>query len=143
MEYTNLNSVRLPACYVAISEEEMTYIEGGALTDNITPEQVMQFGLNVVVNTLRLLGRAAVSSAYEGIKNAMDDGLSIGGAIDHFWGRQNTVGKVGTVVMGALGGFYLYTYAMETINSLYGLYLNLKEVYEQTMKQQTVVPAAA
>ena len=44
MDHTYQRPLQLPACCSVLSAEEMTYTEGGALSINITPEQVMAFG---------------------------------------------------------------------------------------------------
>ena len=44
MDHTYQRPLQLPAGYSVLSAEEMTYTEGGALSINITPEQVMAFG---------------------------------------------------------------------------------------------------
>ena len=44
MDHTYQRPLQLPAGYAVLSAEEMTYTEGGALSINITPQQVMAFG---------------------------------------------------------------------------------------------------
>ena len=57
MDHTYQRPLQLPAGYAVLSAEEMTYTEGGALSINITPEQVMAFGINVTVNLLGVIFR--------------------------------------------------------------------------------------
>ena len=46
MDHTYQRPLQLPAGYAVLSAEEMTYTEGGALSINITPQQVMAFGMH-------------------------------------------------------------------------------------------------
>ena len=58
MEYTTSSgALAMPAHYALVPQEEMVYLDGGALF-NITQEQVIQFGVNVLGNGLMFLGGA-------------------------------------------------------------------------------------
>ena len=81
MDHTYQRPLQLPACCSVLSAEEMTYTEGGALSINITPEQVMAFGINATVNLLGMMGRYAFQAAVSGMQNALNDGLGVGDAI--------------------------------------------------------------
>ena len=98
MEYTSQSVLHFPAAYAPISEDEMIYLDGG---DAISPQQ---FTFNLVTNLIRLMGQAAFSGALNGLSNMRNDGLTTGGAIAHYWNRQNTMGKVATVVFTGCGG---------------------------------------
>ena len=78
MDHTYQRPLQLPACCSVLSAEEMTYTEGGALSINITPEQVMAFGINATVNLLGMMGRYAFQAAVSGMQNALNDGLGVG-----------------------------------------------------------------
>lgn len=77
MDHTYQRPLQLPACCSVLSAEEMTYTEGGALSINITPEQVMAFGINATVNLLGMMGRYAFQAAVSGMQNALNDGLFV------------------------------------------------------------------
>ena len=68
MDHTYQRPLQLPACCSVLSAEEMTYTEGGALSINITPEQVMAFGINATVNLLGMMGRYAFQAAVSGCR---------------------------------------------------------------------------
>ena len=142
MEFTCQDSMRLPAVYAVLSEDEMVYIEGGALALNITPEQVAQFSTNVVVNLIRLLGQGAISYATSSIQNAHNDGLSTMGALRHYWGRQNTFGKAMTVVVVGFAGVYVYYQVVSLINSFLSIYNDMKSIYNGTSTPQTDTAAS-
>ena len=112
MEYTSSTSLHFPAAYAPISEDEMIYIEGGA--DVISPQQ---FTYNLVTNLIRLMGQAAFSGAVAGLINMRNDGLTVGGSIKHYWGRQTPVGKAATVLFTGFAGYAVYIYAVQLINT--------------------------
>ena len=72
MELTYQSAMVLPAAYAVLSEDEMTYIEGGV---SEMQAAVLNFGINLVVNSVRMLGRGALNSAMTGLKEMHDDGM--------------------------------------------------------------------
>ena len=128
MELT-YQSPMMPASYTVISADEMTYIEGGALALP-TLDQVIVFGVNFTFNIIRTMGRAAFSNAVDGLKEMHDDGLSLTQSIDYYWGDQTRAGKVGTVVVGAFAGYYVYTQAVQIFKTVKGIYTDIKNIYE-------------
>ena len=149
MDHTYQRPLQLPAGYSVLSAEEMTYTEGGALSINITPEQVMAFGINVTVNLLGVMGRYAFQSAVSGMQNALNDGLSVGDAVGHFWGKLNPWSKVATIGMAGLGGYYAYIQARSIYLSVKNLVTALKNSIdeyqankkaEQETEQQNCLP---
>lgn len=144
MELNHANQLRMPASCAVLSEDEMIYIEGGAFSLNISQEDVMYFTANVFVNAIRLLGQGALAYAVNGLQNMRNDGLTVGGAIKHYWGRQNTFGKTMTVVVAGFAGVYLYYQAVSLINTLLSVYDDFKSAYDETInQQQAAAPAAA
>ena len=124
MEYTSSTSLHFPAAYAPISEDEMIYIEGGA--DVISPQQ---FTYNLVTNLIRLMGQAAFTGAVTGLINMRNDGLTVGGSIKHYWGRQGTIGKVATVLFTGFAGYAVYVYAVQLVNTALGIYTDVKDNY--------------
>lgn len=124
MEYTSSTSLHFPAAYAPISEDEMIYIEGGA--DVISPQQ---FTYNLVTNLIRLMGQAAFSGAVAGLINMRNDGLTVGGSIKHYWGRQTPVGKAATVLFTGFAGYAVYVYAVQLVNTALGIYTDVKDNY--------------
>ncbi len=131
MDHTYQRPLQLPACCSVLSAEEMTYTEGGALSINITPEQVMAFGINATVNLLGMMGRYAFQAAVSGMQNALNDGLGVGDAIGHYWGKLNTWSKVATIGMAGLGGYYAYCQA----RSIYLSIKNLVDAFKNTYNE--------
>lgn len=79
----------------------------------------MAFGINATVNLLGMMGRYAFQAAVSGMQNALNDGLGVGDAIGHYWGKLNTWSKVATIGMAGLGGYYAYCQARS-------IYLSIK-----------------
>lgn len=132
MDHTYQRSLQLPAGYSVLSAEEMTYTEGGAFSINITPEQVMAFGINVTVNLLGMMGRYAFQAAVSGMQNALNDGLTVGDAVGHYWGKLNTWSKVATLGLAGLGGYYAYVQARSIYLSLKGFITEVKNAIDQS-----------
>lgn len=131
MDHTYQRPLQLPAGYSVLSAEEMTYTEGGAFSINITPQQVMAFGINVTVNLLGVMGRYAFQSAFSGMQNALNDGLTVGDAVGHYWGKLNTWSKIATIGLAGLGGYYAYTQA----RSIYLSLKNLVDAFKNTIDE--------
>lgn len=132
MEYTSQTSLHFPAAYAPISEDEMIYIEGGA--DVISPQQ---FTYNLVTNLIRLMGQAAFSNAVTGLINMRNDGLTLGGSIKHYWGRQTPIGKGATVLFTGFAGYAVYVYAVQLINTALGIYTDVKDNYYNNNSSST------
>lgn len=139
MELTYQNPMQLPASYTVLSEAEMTYVEGGA----ITSDQVALFAANVIFNSIRLLGQGALTSAMNGLQEMHDDGMSLYGSVRYFWDGQNTRGKVSAVVMASFAGFYGYLWARQTVNTVVSLYKEMKAIYQQAKADKAAEEAAA
>lgn len=139
MEYTSSTSLHFPAAYAPISEDEMIYIEGGA--DVISPQQ---FTYNLVTNLIRLMGQAAFSGAVTGLINMRNDGLTVGGSIKHYWGRQGTIGKAATVLFTGFAGYAVYVYAVQLFNNALSIYTDVKNnYYNDGSSTTTTDPTAA
>ena len=119
MDHTYQRPLQLPAGYAVLSAEEMTYTEGGALSINITPQQVMAFGMTVTVNLLGMMGRYAFQGAVSGMQNALNDGLDVGDAVGHYWG------------LAGLGGYYAYIQARSIYLSVKNLVTAIKESIDE------------
>ena len=143
MDHTYQRPLQLPAGYSVLSAEEMTYTEGGAFSINITPQQVMAFGINVTVNLLGLMGRYAFQGAVSGMQNALNDGLSVGDAIGHYWGKLNTWSKVATIGMAGLGGYYAYCQARSIYLSIKNLVDAFKNTYNEIQAKKMAEQEAA
>ena len=143
MDHTYQRPLQLPAGYSVLSAEEMTYTEGGALSINITPEQVMTFGMNVVVNLAGVMGRYAFQSAVSGMQNALNDGLSVGDAVGHYWGKLNPWSKVISIGLAGLGGYYGYLQARSIYLSLKNIALAFKNSIDQYQADKKAEQEAA
>lgn len=137
MESTRQNQLLLPAAYAPISEEEMIYIEGG---DSISPQQ---FVYNASTNLIRLIGQAIIERTFTGIQNMRDDGLTVGGAVKHYWNGQPTRGKVMTFVFAGFAGYAFYVRAVQLINTALALYTEVKDNYLNNNASSTTNASAS
>lgn len=142
MEYNNQRMLQLPTVYAVLSEEEMTYIDGGAFSFNITQEQVAVFTINLAVNTLNLLGQGAVEYFSTMLQNGFNDGLSLYGILDHQWGKMNTWSKVAAGGLAVLGGYYVYVQVYSIVQSVKQLIGAFKETFAQIKADQQAANGA-
>lgn len=140
MEYQNQANLHLPCAYAVLSEEEMTYIEGGAFSINITQEQVAVLATNLVINTILVLGQGALNYVSTTFQNGSANGLSFFGTIDHQLGKMNTWSKIAAAGMLAVGGYYAYTQVVGMVRNVVEIVKALQNVYNQS-QQPTVEPS--
>lgn len=130
MEHTYQDTMRLPAAYAVLVEEEMTYLDGGAVysfdvgkyTVSVDTDVLALYAMNLAVNTLYVLGQGSFQLFTNTIQNGLADGLTLYGSLDHFWRGLNGWSKAATVGMGVLGGYYAYAQTVSIINSLKNLF---------------------
>ena len=134
MELT-YQSPMMPAAYAVISADEMTYIDGGALQIGsylieFHPENLLAAAVNFTVNFAQLMGKAALTAAVGGLLLMHEDGLTL-----------SQSGKVGTVVVGGLAGWYGVLKGIQIYNTAKSLYIELKNAYEQTKANRAAAQA--
>lgn len=130
MDHTSQSAMLMPASYAVLSEEEMTYLDGGAdysfnigdYTVTFHPDVLGAYAMNLVVNTFYMLGQGAFQYAVNTFKDGLMDGLTVGGVIKHNWNRMNNWSRAATVGMSVLGGYYVYVQAV-------GIYKSLKNLF--------------
>ena len=105
--------------------------------------RVMAFGVNVTINLLGLMGRYAFQNAFSGMQNALNDGLTVGDAIGHYWGKLNTWSKVATIGMAGLGGYYAYCQARSIYLSIKNLVDAFKNTYNEIQAKKKAEQEAA
>ena len=82
MELT-YQSPLMPASYTALSADEMTYIDGGAIQIGsylieFHPEALLQSVVNFTVNFGQLMGKAALGTAVGGLIQGCSDSVPVG-----------------------------------------------------------------
>ena len=108
MELT-YQSPLMPASYTAISADEMTYIDGGAIQIGsylieFHPEALLQSVVNFTINFSQLMGKAALGAAVGGLILMHEDGLTLSQSVSYYWDGQNKAGKAATVAALSLAG---------------------------------------
>ena len=117
MDHTYQSTMLMPASYAVLSEEEMTYLDGGAdysfnvgdYTVTLHPEVLVTYAMNVVVNGVYMLSQGSFQYFINTFKEGLSDGLSLTGVVKHNWNRMNTWSRVATVGMAGLAGYYRHT----------------------------------
>ena len=141
MELT-YQSPLMPASYTALSADEMTYIDGGAIQIGsylieFHPEALLQSVVNFTVNFGQLMGKAALgtaalTAAVGGLLLMHEDGLTLSQSVSYYWDGQNKAGKAATVAVGALAGWYGAMQAIQIYNTVKSIFIELKNAYAQT-----------
>ena len=123
MELT-YQSPLMPASYTALSADEMTYIDGGAI-------QIGSYLIEFHPEAL-LMGKAALGTAVGGLILMHKDGLTLSQSVSYYWDGQNKAGKAATVAVGALAGWYGAMQAIQIYNTVKSIFIELKNAYAQT-----------
>ena len=145
MELT-YQSPLMPASYTALSADEMTYIDGGAIQIGsylieFHPEALLQSVVNFTINFAQLMGKAALGTAVGGLVLMHKDGMTLSQSVSYYWDGQSKAGKVGTVVVGGLAGWYGVLKGIQIYNTAKSLYIELKNAYEQTKANRAAAQA--
>ena len=145
MELT-YQSPLMPASYAAISEDEMTYIDGGAIQIGsylieFHPEYLAAMAINFTVNFAQLMGKAALTTAIGGLVLMHQDGLTLSQSVSYYWDGQNKAGKAATIVVGGLAGWYGIMKGLQMYNTAKSLYIELKNAYAQTKANREAAQA--
>lgn len=132
MDHPYQTAMQLPAAYAVITEEEMTYLDGGAEITlgrafgyelTLDTDQFMTFCANVVGN----LGFYVLSASFGYISNIFEsgakNGLSIAGSVWHAWDKLETGwSRVAALGIVGLAGAYVGVQAVSIFRSLKNVY---------------------
>ena len=140
MELT-YQSPMMPAAYTAISADEMTYIDGGAIQIGsylveFHPEVLLDYCIGLSVNIGQLLGKAALTAAVGGLIAMHEDGLTLSQSVSYYWDGQTKAGKAATVVVGGIAGWYGILKAVQMYNTFKSMYIEFKNAYEMSKAQK-------
>lgn len=142
MEYiTSSGTIAMPAYYALVPQEEMVYLEGGAFFD-ISKEQILQFGVNVVVNGLTLLGGVCFSAGVSMLTYALIGTTSTSGRklLNDFFSSLNPYQWVAFGAATVLGTAYGVVQAVYYYNALID---PLVKAFQQAYAEATATPAPA
>lgn len=149
MDHTSQSAMLMPASYAVLSEEEMTYLDGGAdytfnvgkYTVTFHPEVLAQYAMNVVVNSFVMLGQGSLQYILNSFKDGLSDGLSLTGVVKHNWNRMNNWSRAASVGMGALATYYAYVQVRSMFNSAKSLVGSIMNTNTSTDTQDPAVAA--
>ena len=132
----------MPASYTALSADEMTYIDGGAIQIGsylieFHPEALLQSVVNFTINFGQLMGKAALGAAVGGLILMHEDGLTLSQSVSYYWDGQNKAGKAATVAVGALAGWYGAMQAIQIYNTVKSIFIELKKL---TRRPRQILP---
>ena len=131
MDHLYQTTMLLPASYAVISEEEMTYLDGGkeillgsvfGYDITFNTDQFVIFCQSALVNALLLGGSYSLSYFKNTIVSGANNGLSPAGTFYHTWDKMNGWSKL---AMGTLAGYYAYGQVVSIIRTVKNLYNDL------------------
>lgn len=132
MDHPYQTTMQLPAAYAVISEEEMTYLDGGteivlgqAFGHQLTldTQEFATFCASLMVNAMYYTMNACFSYVTGLLQSGRKNGLTLSGTVAHTWGKLDTTwSKVATVGAVGIAGFYAYAQARSIVLTLKNLY---------------------
>ena len=134
MDHPNQNTMLLPASYAVISEEEMTYLDGGqsiylgsAFNHDIyfNTDQFATFCQNAAINLFVLMTNYSFRYIAGRVQSGLSNGLSLSGTFYHTWDKMNGWSKLALFGMGTLAGYYAYGQVVSIIRTVKNLYNDL------------------
>lgn len=152
MDHLYQTTMLLPASYAVISEEEMTYLDGGKeiLLGNVfgyditfNTDQFVIFCQIALVNALLLGGSYSLSYFKNTIVSGANNGLSPAGTFYHTWDKLNGWSKLALFGIGTLAGYYAYGQVVSIIRSVKNIYNDLIKPMPIFNKGQASDTAAA
>ena len=149
MDHLYQTTMLLPASYAVISEEEMTYLDGGKeillgsvfgydITFNTDPFVI--FCQSALVNALLLGGSYSLSYFKNTIVSGANNGLSPAGTFYHTWDKMNTWSRIASVGVAGLAGVYVYSQVMNvirTVTSIYDQIVNPMPSFDAAQAEET------
>ena len=121
MDHPNQNTMLLPASYAVISEEEMTYLDGGqsiylgsAFNHDIyfNTDQFATFCQNAAINLFVLMTNYSFRYIAGRVQSGLSNGLSLSGTFYHTWDKMNGWSKLALFGMGTLWALPVWPVSM-------------------------------
>ena len=134
MEHPYQNTMLLPASYAVITEEEMTYLDGGkeillgsvfGYDITFNTDQFVIFCQSALVNAFILASSYSFSYIKNTTVSGLSNGLSPAGTFYHTWDKMNGWSKLALFGVGTLAGYYAYGQVKSLINMAKSLYNDL------------------
>ena len=134
MDHPYQTTMQLPAAYAVISEEEMTYLDGGqsiylgsAFNHDIyfNTDQFATFCQNAAINLFVLMTNYSFRYIAGRVQSGLSNGLSLSGTFYHTWDKMNGWSKLALFGMGTLAGYYAYGQVVSIIRTVKNLYNDL------------------
>ena len=134
MDHLYQTTMLLPASYAVISEEEMTYLDGGqsiylgsAFNHDIyfNTDQFATFCQNAAINLFVLMTNYSFRYIAGRVQSGLSNGLSLSGTFYHTWDKMNGWSKLALFGMGTLAGYYAYGQVVSIIRTVKNIYNDL------------------
>ena len=149
MDHLYQTTMLLPASYAVISEEEMTYLDGGKSIQigsafgydfYFNTEQFAAFCQNAAANLFALMASVSFQYLWGRAQSGYENGLSPSGTFYHAWDKMNTWSRIASVGVVGLAGIYVYSQfvnIISTVKSLYDQIVNPMPVFNNGQASDT------
>ena len=151
MDHPYQSTMLLPASYAVITEEEMTYLDGGRsihLFDafgydvSFNTDKFVIFCKSFAVNAFLLASSYSFSYIKNTASSGHNNGLSASGTFYHTWDRMNGWSRVAAFGVATLAGYYAYGQVVNLIGMAKSLYNTIKNPMPTFDTAQTETAAA-
>lgn len=149
MDHPYQSTMQFPAAYAVLTQEEMTYLDGGRVIQlgtvfgydiSFNTDQFVIFCKSAAINAFVL----ATSYSFSYIKNTalsgFNNGLSASGTFYHTWDKMNTWSRIASVGVAGLAGVYVYSQVVNiirTVTSIYDQIVNPMPSFDATQTAET------
>ena len=136
MDHPYQSTMQFPAAYAVLTQEEMTYLDGGRVIQlgtvfgydiSFNTDQFVIFCKSAAINAFLL----ATSYSFSYIKNTalsgFNNGLSASGTFYHTWDKMNGWSRIALFGVATLAGYYAYGQISSFISTA-------KDFYQQVIK---------
>lgn len=155
MDHPYQSTMQFPAAYAVITEEEMTYLDGGREITlfrgfghelTLNTQQFAVFCTAVAINGLYMMSSTSFKYLANVAQTGYNSGLGLTGTFFHVWDKMDTWSRMASVGVAGLAGFYAYTQVKSIIGSLKNLYdtvFNPMPTFDTAQTQTDAAAAAA
>ncbi len=154
MDHPYQSAMQFPAAYAVITDEEMTYLDGGADITlfrgfgreiTLNTQQFAVFCTAVAINGFYMLSSTSFKYLANVVSSGYNNGLSPAGIFFHTWDKMDGWSRAASVGVVGLAGFYAYTQVKSIISAAKNIYDSIKNPMPtfNTAQSQTDAAVAA
>ena len=134
MDHPYQSTMQFPAAYAVLTQEEMTYLDGGRVIQlgtvfgydiSFNTDQFAIFCKSAAINAFILASSYSFSYIKNTTLSGLNNGLSASGTFYHTWDKLNGWSKLALFGIGTLAGYYAYGQVVSIIRTVKNIYNDL------------------